>query len=302
MEAAPAVVAGTRPARLDPAQPAATAWIAAVETEATTALAWLQADNAQAVALRIHQARRACKRLRALLRLAESAAPETLPTLRRSVAAAARALAPGRDAQVAADTLDDLVERYAGALDVAAFAPLQRRLRARAPQRPPAQTVEDAIATLNSVLAVMGGAKAPQPGSKDLHAGLLRAWRRARSDARLPSCGQTTASWHRLRSRVLVMANQLAALRQVTDGALRKRERRMRRLAEQLGSAHDRAVLRARVCTEPLDLPVARLLDVLLLAEEEALYRQITPLVAKLFDRPTRPLKRRLQRHWRSGD
>lgn len=291
-----------RPARLDPALPAAEAWADAVRGEVHTALDWLQGGPVRDVATRIHEARRACKRLRALLRLAEPAAPEALREMRRWVAAAARGLAPGRDAQVAADTLDALVSRYAGGLDTGAFAPLQRRLRARVPVEVPERAVLDAVTTLESIVEALAETQAPRPDPDALRSGMVKTWRRARRDARAALADDAAASWHRLRSRVLVLANQAQALCEVTDGALRGRERRLRRLAKDLGRAHDRSVLRARVAAEPVAAPVVPLLDALLAADEQALYRDAAPIAARLFDPSAKRFARRLARHWTSGD
>jgi CHAD domain-containing protein len=283
-------------ARLHPATPVAQAWSRAVEQERARALDWLSGTTEASAEHAIHQARRACKRLRALLRLAEPKLGEPVADVRRWVAAAGRALAPSRDAAVCADTLKGLLERYGSALETEATDELAARFAVAAPAELPAQARGDAVATLEALHELLAEADVEQLARGDLVRGAAAAYRQARRRWRKLDA-QDVDAWHALRSAAQVHANQLRALRACTDGELRGRERRLAELVALLGEANDRATLRGAL-EHAAAGTLCEVLCALLRQEEQVLQADAALLAAELFEPRQRAFRRALKQAW----
>jgi len=283
--------------RLSPAQ----AWAEAVEQERSRALAWLTDDGGSTPERAVHQARRACKRLRALLRLAEPVLGEPATDARRWVAASARQLAPARDATVRARTLESMLARYAGVLDATAVADLQARFAIEAPGEMPEHARGDAVATLEALGELLADAGLQRLSRRSMLRGAKLAYRKARRRWRVARKGDDPADWHALRSAAQVHLNQLKALRDITAGHFRARQRRLNSLVKLLGDAHDLAMLRVALDdqrgSDAAGL-VAELLLPALQAEELACYTAAGELAAKVFDKRPRVFRERLDQAW----
>ncbi|MCC5868798.1 MAG: hypothetical protein JJU27_09810 [Gammaproteobacteria bacterium] len=109
------------------------------------------------------------------------------------------------------------------------------------------------------------------------------------------------ADWHALRSAAQVHLNQLKALRDITAGHFRARQRRLNSLVKLLGDAHDLAMLRVALDdqrgSDAAGL-VAELLLPALQAEELACYTAAGELAAKVFDKRPRVFRERLDQAW----
>jgi CHAD domain-containing protein len=282
--------------RLDPTAPVAQAWSRALEQERTQALDWLSGTTEASAEHAIHQARRACKRLRALLRLAEPKLGEPVADVRRWVAAAGRALAPSRDAAVCAATLTDLLERYGSALETDATRELAARFAVAAPAELPAQARGDAVATLEALHELLAEADVGQLSRDDLVRGAAADYRHARRRWRKLDA-QDVDAWHALRSAAQVHANQLRALRACTGGELHGRERRLAELVALLGEANDRATLRGALERAPAG-KLCEVLCALLRQEEQVLQADAALLAAELFEPRQRVFRRALKQAW----
>lgn len=283
--------------RLSPAQ----AWAEAVEQERGRALAWLTDGGDSTPERAVHQARRACKRLRALLRLAEPVLGEPATDARRWVAASARQLAPARDATVRARTLESILDRYAGVLDAEAVTVLHARFAIEAPSAIPEHARGDAVATLEALGELLADAGLQRLSRRSMLRGAKLAYRTARRRWQIARKGDDDADWHALRSAAQVHLNQLKALRDITAGAFRARQRRLNALVKLLGDAHDLAMLRAALddgCGSDAAGLLAELLLPGLKAEELACYKAAGELSAELFDKRPRVFRERLDQAW----
>lgn len=284
--------------RLSPAQ----AWAEAVDQERSAALAWLADDIGKSTPERaVHQARRACKRLRALLRLAEPVLGEPAADARRWVAASARQLAPARDAVVRARTLESVLARYTAVLVADAVTALQARFAVEAPSALPEHARGDAVATLEALGELLADAGLQRLSRRGMLRGAKLAYRGARRRWRVASKGDDPADWHALRSAAQVHFNQLKALRDITAGNFRARQRRLKSLIKLLGDAHDLAMLQVALDSQRGSDAVGSLAALLLpalKAEELACYANAGGLAARLFDKRPRDFRERLDQAW----
>lgn len=195
------------------------------------ALAGLGRADARA----IHEARKACKRLRALLRLLRPALGAAYRLENRAVRDTGRALAQHRDAAVLLQTARALAARDPALrplarllharprpVTVAALRDAQRRLRAER-ERVACWPIEDL-----SVGALLAG----------LLAGYDRAWRSHRRARRSGSA----RALHEWRKQVKYHSYQSELLAPLWP-ELRRRARRLDRLGDLLGHHHDLEVL-----------------------------------------------------------
>ncbi len=286
-----------KPGRLDPALEPAEAWRQAVAGECETALAWLAGGDKASPVRAVHQARRACKRLRALLRMAEPALGETAVEARRWVAVSARQLAPTRDATVRAATLAAVLAEYREVLAEAACAALEVTYAVEAPAELPPQARDDASATLEALTNLLDDSALRQLSRRSLLGGGRLAYRRARRSWRSVRKTRSPEAWHELRSAVQVHLNQLKGLRECTGGRFRARQRKLARLTRLLGDAHDLWMLHVSLA-EASEGSLGALLRPVLAAREHACYAAAADLAAELFARRPKAFEVRLEQAW----
>ncbi len=199
----------------------------------------------------VHDARKAFKRLRTVLRLAREDVGEHVRR-RENVAFrdAGRTMSDARDARVLVDTLDDLVEP-------GAFERLRNELGSEATQ---AQEHVDTAAILATVEDARGRV-ASWPSGDDpmaaLAAGLKRIHRRGRRAYETAKDEPSAEHLHELRKRAKDLRYATQILRPVAPGRMRKLSRRAKRLSDVLGEDHDLATLHAASVRHPQALAPA---------------------------------------------
>jgi len=217
----------------------------------------------------VHEARKALRRARALLKLVAPRVGSATNAVDRELAAVGRELSSLRDAMARVETLDRLLTHAGDA------APLLRRCRraaasARAQAARTALTADPGFASLRTRLHDAGTALRALPWSRlhidDLHLALDHAGARARK-ARDRACKHDQdEQWHRWRRRMRLLAHARETLR---DGglALRSSAADELQLAAVLGRAQDLVVLKrdcandalfARADRKPLHRAVAQ--------------------------------------------
>jgi CHAD domain-containing protein len=190
----------------------------------------------------VHEARKAFKRLRALLRLTRD---QLGADLRRSENAvfrdAGRQLSGARDARVLVETLDDLVARNRSAVQPGAFDGLRSALASSADSDP---AVGEVLAVVDAArarveawpLGADDSTAALAPGLKRIHRRGRRAYREAKAD---PS----SEHLHELRKRTKDLWHAAQILRPAAPKRLRKLGRSAHKLSDVLGDDHDLATL-----------------------------------------------------------
>jgi CHAD domain-containing protein len=198
----------------------------------------------------VHEARKALKRARAVVRVARGDLGDAV--YRRENTAlrdAGRRLSGTRDAHVLLETLDALTERYADELPLAAFAGLRSVLAAEdaaAHQRLAADAagVRDLVGTLEAAggrvrdwpLRQKGDARALAPGVEWIYRRGRKAQRRAAKDP-------TTEHLHDLRKRAKDLWYAAEIVRPAAPKPTKRLAARAERVADAIGADHDIAVL-----------------------------------------------------------
>jgi len=194
----------------------------------------------------VHEARKALRRARAVLKLVAPRVGPATKAIDRELAAVGRELSSLRDAMARVETLDRLLT-HAGD-----DAPLLRRClraaaRARADAARAALTADPCFASLRTRLHDAGTALHALPWSRlhidDLHLALDHADARART-AREHACKHDQdAQWHRWRRRLRLLVHARETLRNGGLVLSPSAEDELR-LAAALGRAQDLAVLK----------------------------------------------------------
>ncbi|MHB1537432.1 MAG: CHAD domain-containing protein [Solirubrobacteraceae bacterium] len=216
----------------------------------------------------VHEARKAIKRARSLLRLLRAELPRR--RRRRANAAlrdAARVLTASREADVALETLDAVaarahkrvwrsrgVPRLRNLLERERSVARQRLHRGRPRERALA-SLRRARAQATAPAPLHSGDDAPGRARHDggsLHAGLEVIYRRGRRAMRVAERERTVAAMHDWRKRVKDLRYATEALDGIAckQKPLRNLARRADTLGETLGEEHDLALLRDRIRSE----------------------------------------------------
>jgi CHAD domain-containing protein len=243
----------------------------------------------------VHEARKALKRLRALLRVSRDFLSDQRyrdeNVILRNVG---RELSGARDGQVLLDTLDDLAQRFADEVPNGAWSRLRAAVSAEAQVEANHDSHAGAAGDLSDMRAWVATWPLPQKdGPKSLAGGLERLYRRGRRALRAASAEPSTQNLHELRKRTKDLWHAAQLLRPASPKQMKKLGRRAHRLADLLGDDHDLAVLldRARVQPELLEPGELELLAALVGRRRERLQREALARAERLYRRKPRKLK-----------
>lgn len=234
----------------------------------------------------VHEARKRCKELRALVRLVRPCFGRKGGGYDRENAAfrdAARLLADLRDAQTLVETLDDLLA--GDETDADRFASIRAHLAEhRAEQAGDAQErLAGFVKQMRRAGERAGSWTLDERGAKALRGGLEQTYERCRDAMALAREAPTTEHLHDWRKRVKYNRYHLRLLRGVWKPVVEPVRKQARRLSDLLGDEHDLGVLDAAVRAADVD---AALLDELLGRIErrrQALRDKAFPLGARLY-------------------
>lgn len=262
----------------------------------------------------VHEARKAVKRARALLRLSRSALGEALFSRHtEELRALGRQLSAARDRQVQGETLDKLLA-YAGD---GPYAEAVQPVRAALAARPGSvQLGDDELAGLVQAFSAErerldGLADTALAGRRRVRSearrGLRKAVRRFRTARAEAARAPTTVSLHTLRKRVKDLFYAVSFLRPVRPVRLGKLGAALDGLADLLGDEHDLAILAEVLHREPAEcggaVPVALVLQLIARRRDE-LRREALGVAAGLLGGRARAfateLMRRTRRHERA--
>lgn len=251
----------------------------------------------------IHQVRKRCKKLRALVRLVRDADPDLYQRENAAFRDTARRASHLRDDAAMVEAYDLLADAYEDHVDLASFAPVHDVLVARRDDAAP--DVDEALTAIGSDLEAartrIATWELPGDGFELLAGGLERTYRRSRNRRRDAYAQGTTAAFHEWRKRVKYHRYQVRLLQDAWPRVLRARRRELHTLGELLGDDHDLAVLRARLHADPdghggTDLVAA--LTGLLDRRRASLQAQADHLGARLFAEEPGAFVDRLATYW----
>jgi CHAD domain-containing protein len=207
----------------------------------------------------VHEARKCMKRVRSGLRLVRLAIPEEFRASNRALAAAARQLAPWRDADALLEAYQRLVEwayEYEGMRltpSAAGAPPLFPRLgatlaelpgagggrsRARTPQ------LERVVKTLRATRRKLAALDAARIDADALARGLRKIRRSGRKAMRAALAGQEAELFHEWRKQAKHFWHATLLLSAVWPAAAAGLQAELKELAELLGDDHDVVILR----------------------------------------------------------
>ena len=201
----------------------------------------------------LHQVRKRCKKLRALVRLVREVDEDLYRRENAAFRDTARRASHLRDDAAMVEAYDALAGAYEDQVDLASFTPVRDALVAR--REDAATDVDDALTTIRSDLEVARGRIAtwelPGDGFEMLAGGLERTYRRSRKRQRDAYAEGSTDAFHEWRKRVKYHRYQVRLLQDAWPAVLKSRRQELHTLGELLGDDHDLAVLRARLHAEP---------------------------------------------------
>lgn len=268
-----------------------------------TALAELD-DQEMELRVKVHQARKRCKKVRALLRLvrpgfagyaAENAAFRDM----------ARPLSGLRDAEALIESYDKLAERYGEKIGIRSIAPVGRRLARDAQAAVEDPEFEAKSAALRDALEVArersGEWALDKEGFAPAATGLARIFARGRSAYRVIAPDATDEAFHDWRKHVKYHWYHARMLRGVWIAPMAAHVDAAGALAELLGDHHDLAVLRAHLAAAPDDFARADamlIVEALIERRRREIEAEALDLAARLYAEKPEALARRWSRYW----
>ena len=234
--------------RLEPGESAKQGVSRVAEGEIDLTIGLLQAaPNGDGGAEAVHEARKALKRLRALVRVTRPSFDERLYR-RENVAFrdAGRELSDARDAQVLLDTLDALREQFADELGPRVWASLRKDLAAgakRAKANGPGG-FDAVVAELTEArMRVPGWPLPSENGRASLAEGFERVYRRGRGALRQAEREPTPDNLHTLRKRAKDLWHASQLLEPACPAKMKRLAKNAHRVSDLLGDDHDLSVL-----------------------------------------------------------
>jgi len=260
----------------------------------------------------IHQVRKRCKKIRAVLRLARGALSEAdiYQAENRYFRDIARELSMLRDSQVLIQTHDDLA-RGIGNPDLRiACAAVRGRLVARQyalrEQQDGNHLAEVLYATRDKLLT----GRERVPGwtrqlrrFRDLEPGLVNSYRRGRRAMRWAKQTGKAEAFHEWRKHAKYHWHACSLLREIWPTAMEARRRESSRLSELLGDEHDLSVYRGTLEANPGwfgDGDSARQLLVVVDQSRDTLRRAAFPCGARLYAEKPKALGKRFGKYWQA--
>ncbi len=226
----------------------------------------------------VHEARKDLKKTRAVLRLVRSGLkPKHYARLNRQLRDAGRELSGARDADVMAQTLAALGERFSGHVPASIFAVPDL------PEAPPPD-LDAHAGTLAALATAVAGWPLERVDETVWAKGIATSYARGRAAFAEADGTPSTENLHRWRKRVKDLWYHERLLSTSWNGVLKAHAKATRTLSQLLGDDHDLAVLAQHVDDpELLELISRRRLE--LLAEARALGHRIYAEKPKAFRR-----------------
>jgi len=269
------------------------------------AIGQLQSPPEDDLARGVHEARKAFKRVRALLRLVRPELGDQVYGRENELfRAAGRDLSDIRDRQVTIETLDALTSRYRDKVPPDAFAGLRAALvaeyeGAREHIHDGDQAIGPVVVRLRAARTRVSGWGFPQDGDHAfLVGGFERIYRRGRRAWRRARKKPGTETLHELRKRAKDTWHAAEILTPLRPKRMEKLARRAHRLADAAGEDHDLAVLLEAARERAGTLPTAdlALLETLIEKRRARLQRQALSRGKRLYAAKPRSVAAALSR------
>lgn len=253
----------------------------------------------------VHEARKALKKERSLLRLGRGALrPSERRRLNAALRDAGRRMSAARDAEVMIQAVDELAEHYSGRLPKKAFETIKAHLDEQAGS---ARTslidsglTAEVIEALKSRRLEIEHMHLRRDGWRAIDGGLLRSYKDGRSAYRRARSKPTVENLHEWRKRGKDLWYHLRLLRPISPGIMHGHVQEAHHLSDLLGDDHDLAALRAALAGGAASIPVDLDAVVALIDQRrEQLEAEAMLIGARLYAESPKAFLRRLHRYWK---
>lgn len=257
----------------------------------------------------VHQVRKRCKKIRALLRLARPAFESTYQKENAAFRDRARALSEARDATSRIECVDALKERSSSSSSPKLEA-LDRVRAALIAHRDELYDGSEVSRRLSEFRDEMTSARdrargwtLDDGGFGAVGRGVKKTYRRARKAMAEAEQTPTVENFHEWRKRVKYHRYHTRLLRPLWETVLQARREELHQLSDLLGDAHDLAVLRRWLVDHAEDMGASEQLhDALAIADErrQILRAHAFPLGRRLFFDAPKQFRKRARAYWNS--
>lgn len=257
----------------------------------------------------VHQVRKRCKKIRAVLRLVRSGNRKLFECENARFRDLARGLSGARDAQIALETYDHLMAHFEDKVDRKAFGSIRgaltrRRKRLEAEGCDVEGLLAAALEALEQARCDIEGWKVKGSGFSALRTGLETTYERGRKAMVKARKSGEAADYHDWRKRAKAHRYQVRALRNLWPEAMNARRAAAGKLGELLGQEHDLAVL-AQLLREDRaafgDEAALALFEQLIAERREELQREAKPLARRLYAEKPQALSKRFKNLWKAS-
>lgn len=256
----------------------------------------------------VHQVRKRCKKVRALIRLVRPQLGDTYDLENDWYRDSAGLLSYVRDAQSIIETHDKLVDRFDDQIDREAFSSIRRQLTAR--RRRVAEDevgldkrLEEFLARMHEARRRVAAWRLPDDGFAAVQGGLAKTYGRGRRAMKAAYGNPTGESFHEWRKRAKYHWYHMRLLRPVWKGPLKARRDETHLLADYLGDDHDLSILLETLLAAPSEFGGESTTEaaVGLIRQRQVELRTLArPLGQRLFAEKSRRFVRRMNRYWQA--
>jgi CHAD domain-containing protein len=252
----------------------------------------------------VHDARKALKKERSLLRLFRGAlTPAERRRENEAFRDAGRHLSAARDAEVMLQAVDDLSGRFAGQVPKKTFDAMRRRLEAERDSERASlpDSTSEVAEELKAVRRRIDEWQLTRKGWRAVEPGVCRGYRRGHRAFERVRGEPSVESLHEWRKRTKDLWYHLRLLTPTSAGIVGGQAKEAHRLSDLLGDDHDLAVLRDRLESTESEFvvdvgPVFELID----HRREQLQRQAMLVGERLYAETPKAFRRRLHRYWKT--
>ncbi len=255
----------------------------------------------------VHQVRKRCKKIRAVLRLVRQQLGDYTERnhLFRDLA---RSLSAARDTAAVIETFDDLIATFKKPLDTESAAAVRQGLAAQRDDVVQERVdIDRRLAEAYETLeAARGDYEAPLfegSGFDALAAGLGKTYKRAQRAMDEAYDQPSTEAFHEWRKRVKYDWYHTRLLQDAWPRVMKARRKALKRLADLLGDEHDLAVLAELLGEDPERFGGQRQVQAMLGVidrRRNELRRKARPLGKKAFAEKRKRLVKRIGKYWRA--
>ncbi|MFP4053688.1 MAG: CHAD domain-containing protein [Phycisphaerae bacterium] len=253
----------------------------------------------------VHQVRKRCKKIRALLRLVRPTMEGIYSEENAWYRDVARKLSDLRDAEAMIETFDDLREIFQELLDEEAFGQVRQGLVAR---RDRMADGEADLEALRPELAIHLDNARPRietwpipDGGFDVFAGIEKVYDRGRTAMSEAYRKPGEEAFHEWRKRVKYLRYQVRMLRGIWPAILRPLRGQLKTLSDYLGDEHDLSVFGETLRKEGKELTEDRTLEALLALVEQRkdeLRARARPLGTRIYAEKAGRFTKRMATYW----